>query len=366
MDRHQFTVEADPAVLNAAALLGISPENIMALALEGLRARQIHPPLRTDIAADAARAEQWSARFMHRFTEHEMATDLRGASLELRAAIEAAKVAGVVASTHLGMGVTFDAKGGSSDLVSAADKVADSVSRVGIARRLRGLVHVAEESAPDARPMEGERFGTFDGLDGSFAAAYAMHGQYAVMIAIGEMKNAVVEHLAAALAFPVTGDLVCADRGRGAWHNGKKIEGKPQATLKNGSVAFNMQRLTIDRNTEVVDLHSAMHTNEHGLSLPRIVTSGLPTSLDALQIFDPQNPLVALVHDNSAIKVKQGPWDIMPIFALAREVSGAVFRNFDGGEVNPFVPEPMIIAANQMVYDEIIALLEWTRGNKAK
>lgn len=169
--------------------------------------------------------------------------------------------------------------------------------------------------------------------------------------------------LATALVFPNTLKAAYAARGKGAWLyspdldgpieetnlDPKKLEGKPEATLKDGPVLFNMQYNPENRDPKVMKLFAYLehlHLKE-GYPRPKVE---LPNSVMGIRVLDQDDPVLAVIHDSSEKSPKQEAWDKGPILGLSREVQAAVFKTFTGQEIDVFKQSVGVIAANDNIY----------------
>jgi myo-inositol-1(or 4)-monophosphatase len=143
---------------------------------------------------------------------------------ETRAAIEAAEAAGRILLRRFGRvrGVRFK---GPKDPVTAADAAAERCIRASLARRFPDIGFLGEEGTrvdgPDGRWV-------VDPLDGTLAFISGLPF-FAVSIAL-ERRGRIE---AGVILFPRLGELFVAERGRGAWLNGRRIHVSRRQALAN-------------------------------------------------------------------------------------------------------------------------------------
>ena len=88
-----------------------------------------------------------------------------------------------------------------------------------------------------------------------------------------------------------------------------------------------------------------------------MVTTTVPNSGVALRVAAAETGLAAAIHDNSAAKIKQAPWDVVPMKLLVEE-AGGVFLNLEGKPIDPFVAEVSVVAQSRHLAEQIIRLAE--------
>ena len=152
--------------------------------------------------------------------------------------------------------------------------------------------------------------------------------------------------------FPLTDDWYYAQRGRGAWKNGKRLICESADSLANVWVEMNQYGNAQWETPFFAELRQRLRSPEGA----RLVTSNVPNSGVALRIAASQNCLAAAVHDNNPEHVKQGPWDIAAPQIILEE-AGGVFLSPDGNRTDPFAGEPVIVARSEALANQIIDLV---------
>jgi histidinol-phosphatase len=250
--------------------------------------------------------------------------DLDGA---LAAAVEAARAAGEIALRYYRTGFDVTLKADATP-VTQADRGAEEAIREVLGRRFPGLGFLGEElgAVGDQR-----RRWIVDPIDGTknFIRRVPI---WATLIALeidGEVSAGVIHN-------PVTGELLAARRGGGAWRNGERIRASPIAELREATL-----------------LHA-------GLKLLREagVWDGFVRLVDAT---DRQRGFgdylgYALVAEGKAeiyAETDLKAWDLAPCKILVEEAGGR-FTDFAGA---PTIHGGSALATNGHLHDAALALL---------
>ncbi|MEM8681341.1 MAG: inositol monophosphatase [Planctomycetota bacterium] len=260
-------------------------------------------------------------------------------------AARAASLAGSLIRQASQQKQTIEQKG-VGDLVSEVDRAADRA----ISELLADVTPfpiLSEELQPEV--PDASSFWIVDPLDASGAFLVNAGPQYpAVLIALREDHETVL----GVAYFPLTNEWFYAMRGRGAWHNGKRLVCDSQERLGEVWVELNQygdQRLETDY---FAQLRARLRSPEGA----RLVTSNVPHSGVALRIALQQSALAAAIHDNNPASVKQACWDLAPVQVIMEE-AGGVFLNPEGGRTDPFVVEPVIVARSLALGKEITTMV---------
>ncbi len=248
---------------------------------------------------------------------------------ETRAAIEAAEAAGRMLLRHLGRvgGVRLK---GSKDLVTAADLAAERCIRLALRQRFPDIGFLGEEG----RSVEGPRGRWIvDPLDGTigYIAGLPFFG-----ISIALERGGAIE--AGVILFPRLGELFVAERGRGAWLDGR--------------------RLRVSRRTDLADCVLALwHNDSVWRSRPlRERIARLALRVRSLRIFGATFSLASVAAGRLDGYWEQSacPWDVAAGALLVREAGGRV----TDGMGRPFDPgQRTILASNGRIHRHLIAAL---------
>ena len=270
-------------------------------------------------------------------------------SAQMTIATQAASLAGEVirngyAEISKGTGFRFEQKG-VGDLVSEIDRDADNASGSWI-RQNSDYPLLSEELNADI--AEEDDMWIVDPLDASSAFLLQAGSSYpAVLVALrkdGELNLGVCH-------FPLTGEWFYAQKGRGAWKDGKRLVCDSNETLSEIWVEMNQYGAAEYETDYFQSLRHKLRSSEGA----RLVTSNVPHSGVAMRIAEGSSSLGAAIHDNNPMSVKQATWDVAAPQIILEE-AGGVFLNSEGHRTNPFICEPIIVAQTHRIAQQIVDL----------
>ena len=235
------------------------------------------------------------------------------------------------------------------DLVSQIDIDADHAATDVLSTDPNQLPILSEELSPNIE-SETSSMWIVDPLDGSTAYLMDAGRQYSSVL-IAQRKNGKTE-LGVAY-FPLTGEWFYAVSGKGAFKNGEPLKIKQRRRLLHNCWVEMNQYGNVDYETPFFTATRNALRSPNGA---QIVTSTFPHAGVAMRIAEQASGLAAAIHDNNPRSLKQGPWDIAAI-QLIFEEAGGVFVNPDGERTNCFVAEPIIIAVNHHLAEQITSLV---------
>jgi fructose-1,6-bisphosphatase/inositol monophosphatase family enzyme len=262
-------------------------------------------------------------------------------------ALQAARSAGLV--VREGYGALHEiAEKGVGDLVSRVDTDCDLVAQSVLKDARPNDTILSEELSSGTRDT-GQRLWVIDPLDGTAGFLFQVgENIFSVMIALRER----LETQLSVILFPMTGQWFYAQKGVGAFKDGQR--------LSTDHVSRDLSKAWIDMNHygDAQYQTPAFSQLDRRLRSPggaRLVTRSVPHSGIIAKIIDQEQRLAAVVHDNSPLCVKQGPWDIIPAQLLLEE-AGGVMLNLRNERINPFRPEVFVAAGNREIATAITGL----------
>ena len=225
-----------------------------------------------------------------------------------------------------------------TDVVTIADREAEEF----LGERLRALVPGSDVLGEEAASVDPGLFGLLkrdepvwvvDPLDGTRNYAVGK-GPFGAMVALVERKTV----LAGAIFMPLTGDLITAERGKGAFHNGSALVAPPQAS----------EPLRGTLNTRFLAPEIAAALEQNANSVERV-----PSVLCAAH----QYTELALGRTDFALYYRLPPWDHAPGALILRELGG-VMRHPSGREYEiTDEPEPTLLATSEARYERALGIL---------
>lgn len=255
---------------------------------------------------------------------------------ETRAAIAAARAAGRILERDLGRvrGVRLK---GPKDPVTATDAAAERCIRRFLGRRFPDVGFLGEEgTAGRGVAGPGGRW-IVDPLDGTIAF---IAGLPSFGVSIAYERRGRVE--AGVMLFPRLRELYVAERGRGAWLNGRRIHVSRAAEL-GGCVVSLWHNDTVWRNPVLRERIARI-----GRQVRSVAVFGACFSL----------AYVAAGRLDGYWEASAHAWDVAAGALLVQEAGGRV----TDGAGRPFdVDEPSIIASNGGIHDHLVALLNGRR-----
>ncbi len=231
------------------------------------------------------------------------------------------------------------------DLVSEVDRDADLVACATLAGG-SSLPILSEELHSDQEPCDD--MWIVDPLDATNAFLMNAGTQYpSVLIAL--RQNADTE--LGVVYFPITDEWFYAQRGRGAWCDGKRLVCDSSENLNSVWVEMNQYGNASYETPFFADLRVKLRSSAGA----RMVTSNVPHSGVAMRIAQNTNSLAVAIHDNNPNDAKQEAWDIAAP-QIVMEEAGGVFLNPAGDRTDPFTTEPIIVSRSAELAKQVIEL----------
>ncbi len=244
-------------------------------------------------------------------------------------AVAAAKEAGKVLMLHFRHQLSIEFKGGSiRNLVTNADRAADSIIQKRIRKAFPGHGIASEESAP----TDGEYVWHIDPLDGTTNYSRGSN-QFCVAIGLRRGKQLLV----GVVYNPVASELYTAITGRGAFLNGKRIAVSEVPKLNSSIVYCDMGYEDNERKKMLQILNGiAFHVKSI-----RCRGCGALTTAD-----------VAAGRADCYLRAASTPWDYTASTVILREAGGMV-TDLKGKGWHPYTVDG-IVATNSKIHKDTL------------
>jgi myo-inositol-1(or 4)-monophosphatase len=250
-------------------------------------------------------------------------------------AIEAATTAGKFLRQNVGKIKSIEKKGGEDrNLVTEIDKGSEAIIISMIHRRFPGHDILAEESGATMGHASDYRW-VIDPLDGT---TNFTHGLPVFCVSIGlEHKG---ELIAGVVYDPNAEELFTAERGAGAFLNGKKIRVSSRETLKESLLVTGFPYNIAENPNNAVE--HFVNFLMKAQAVRRMGSAAIDLAYVAAGRFD------------AFWEVALHPWDMAAGVLLVKEAGGMV-SDFGGKEFNIYNPE--MLSSNGKVHGEMVEIL---------
>ncbi|MBA3860316.1 MAG: histidinol phosphate phosphatase [Cyanobacteria bacterium PR.3.49] len=252
-------------------------------------------------------------------------------SKELRFALEVCHRAGNVVMGFFDQDIEVEEKSDGTP-VTQADKKSERLIRESIADQYPHDAILGEEEGGDDSPLSKGRRWIIDPIDGTYNYARAIP-IFSTLLALendGEIVLGVVCN-------PALDEIFWAERGCGAFRNGKKIKVSEIAELKNSQFNFGAPN----------------RVQKHGLwdQFSRLVKEtlrqrGFGDYLGFAHVFEGK----AEAHLEVGLK----PWDLAPMKIIVEEAGGA-YSDLDGGKS---IYTGSCLISNGLVHEQFLSILK--------
>lgn len=253
-------------------------------------------------------------------------------SKELRTAIEAAKAAGKIIMKHYGQLHHIKIKSARLGIVTETDLKAQRKIKAVIRKAFPKALFLAEEDKEHSR-ISNQVTWVVDPLDGTknFSRGIKL---FSVSIALVKNKKPVV----GVILDPSTGDLFYAEKGKGAYLNGKKIHVSKVTEMKKAIFDLPLSTRVGVRKNHIAILKKMF--NSMG-SLRTIGSAALRSGFLAAGWFD--------VYIEAGVY----PWDIAAGILLLKEAGGKI-TNSKGKPFKIFSIRDTIVATNGKLHKKVL------------
>ena len=261
----------------------------------------------------------------------------------LATAVEIVVRAGAIqlARRDAGFGIS---KKGAIDLVTEVDLECERMCRAVIAERFPGHDVLAEELQGDAGGGGSKYRWVFDPLDGT--TNYA-HGLPIFCASLGLEIDGRAE--VGAVFDPTRGELFTAERGEGAYVNGRALAVSGTPILLDALLVTGFPYDVHERTADLVQMFAGF------LGRARAVRRLGSAALDLCY--------VAAGRFDGFWEQQLKPWDVAAGALIVEEAGGRV-TGMDGSPFDPAAAH--LVASNERVHDEILAVIQTVHAGRAR
>jgi len=252
-------------------------------------------------------------------------------SKELRFALDVCRKAGIVVMNYFDRSIEVEEKADGTP-VTLADRECERLIRESIAREFPGDAILGEEEGGDDTPLSKGRRWIIDPIDGTYNYARAVP-IFSTLLALENDGDIIL----GVVCNPALGEIFWAEKGCGAYRNGKKIKVSEIAELKNSQ--FNFGALN--------------RVQKHGLWEPfaRLVREtarqrGFGDYLGFAHVFEGK----AEAHLEVGLKA----WDLAPMKIIVEEAGGE-FSDLIGGKS---IYTGSCLISNGLVHRQFLGILK--------
>lgn len=253
-------------------------------------------------------------------------------SKELKTAIAAAKAAGRVIMKHYGRHYKVKLKSARLGIVTEADFAAQKKIKQVILKAFPKAIFLAEEDKKHAR-LSNESTWVVDPLDGTYNFSRGIKG-FSVAIALVKNRQPVL----GVISDPSTGDLFSAEKGKGAFLNGKKIRVSGVSQMEKSVYDIPLSVRKGMRKKGLKILNKLMKR----LGVLRIVGSA------ALRF-----AFIAAGRFDAYIEYGTYPWDVAAGIVILKEAGGKVTDD-KGKPLSLLTHDQTLVASNGKIHVQII------------
>lgn len=257
---------------------------------------------------------------------------------ELAAAVEAALAGGQVLLRHFGGDFQVSFKG-ELDLVTEADIESERTILAILKKRFPGAAVLAEEGGEtegEGGAPDGERF-VVDPLDGTTNFA---HGYPIFAVSVGFEREG--ETVAGAVYDPLREELFTAEKGEGAFRNGKRLHVSPVGEIAR---ALLITGFPYDLK---LDLEASLALFNRFMGVARAIRRDGSAALDLAY--------VAAGRADGFWEEKLKPWDTAAGALLVSEAGGRV-TDFRGAPYHPSLP--YVLASNGTLHQAMQEVVQF-------
>ena len=252
------------------------------------------------------------------------------ASEFLSVAIETAMHAGHLLKKGFGTSYEISTKAGRHNLVTTYDKLAEEAISKMIAEKFPSHGFLGEESG--LRSQSGNMLWIVDPLDGTVNFAHDIP-IFCVSIALAIASKVVL----GVVYQPMTDELFWAEKGKGAFLNGKKIQVSTQEHLNDAYLTTGFPYNVHEDPMHCIETFSRL--TRLGIPIRRLGSAAIDLSYVAAGRFD------------AYWEVSLQPWDLAAGLLLVEEAGGSVTR-YDGSSCHIEQAGP-VLATNKRLHSQL-------------
>ncbi len=251
----------------------------------------------------------------------------------LTVAIGAALDAGALLRQGFGTSFEISFKEGDHNLVTTYDRLSEQAISEAISKRFPSHGFLGEEAGYD---KSGTTLWIVDPLDGTVNFAHNIP-VFSVSIA-AVIENSVVVGV---VYQPITQELFWAERGKGAFLNGKPLKVSSQKNLDKAYLATGFPYNVRENPLHCIETFDKL--TRRGIPIRRFGSAAIDLSYVAAGRFD------------AYWEVSLQPWDIAAGLLIVEEAGGRVSR-YDGTPCNP-LEQGTALASNKHLHPQLLEVL---------
>ena len=251
-------------------------------------------------------------------------------------AIEAALKAGELLSKGFGTTFQIESKGLTHDIVTEYDKLSEKSIFSAIGSRFPKHTFLSEESGASGPPSD-EVLWVIDPLDGTvnFAREIPFFSVSIAATQEGRLLSGVVYQ-------PMTRELFIAEKGKGAYKNGKRLHVSAIKKVQKAVMATGFPYNVSENPLHCIDRFAALL--KLGVPIRRLGSAALDLCY------------VAAGHFDAFWEVGLNPWDIAAGKLIVEEAGGKV-THYDGSKHQLF-PYSSLLATNGLLHNDMVEMLK--------
>lgn len=233
--------------------------------------------------------------------------------------------------------VAVTSKKSPTDLLTETDVEVQQKTLARVREAFPGDLFIGEEEGHDEAPRDtSRRCWIMDPIDGTQNFVRGLYPAFGVALAFAEGNRI----LAGGVALPMTNDLLLAERGGGAYLNGKPLSASPVDSMA-------LARVEIDFSAPSLRADTLAQAN-------RVLREAGAIRCHCAAVVGMCS--VATGDMDAFVHVALNPWDFAAAQIIVEEAGGRATR-LDGAPLTPFDPQQSVLATNGHLHDELLAAI---------